>query len=52
MVQYYQQQTSENTIGSSMTMLSKLGYTIFSVVPKFSQNKTEYIIIYFKQANK
>ena len=49
MIAYYQTKVKENAVSSEMSMLSKLGYTISCVVPRFSQNDTSYIIVYYRK---
>ena len=44
---YYQEKANENMIASALTRLSRLGYTIHSILPCFSQNSTSYIVIYY-----
>lgn len=48
MTAYYQEKVEADMLASSMTRLSKMGYTIFSVQPYFAQNLTRYIIIYYR----
>ena len=49
MAVYYQEEASSGTLSDAMTKLERLGYTIYCVQPRFSQNDTSYIIVYYRK---